>query len=669
MATTSSLGGTLSSPGIGSGLDVNSIVSQLMAVEQQPITALQTKQATYQSQISAYGQVKSALSTFQTAVQALSAPAKFRVYTGTVSDPNVLSITAGAGATPASIQIETTQLAQQQKIGSGDYASTSTVVGTGNLTIQIGTYDAGAGTFTQNGTQPAATITIDNSNNTLSGVRDAINAANAGVSASIINDGTGNRLVLTSTKSGVANSIKLTTTDGDGNNTDTAGLSALAFDPAAAAGSGKNQSQLAAARNALFSVDGIAISKASNTVTDAVQGVTLNLTQTNLGKPVTVAINQDTQSITNAIQTFVQSYNNADKVLRNLSAYDAQSQTGSVLNGDSTVRSLESQMRSTLTGSVGSTLSTLSSIGVAFQQDGTLAVDTTKLQNALTANFNNVSSLFATHSSITDSLISVVGTASSSQEGSYGVNITSLATAGQLTGASAAGLTITAGVNDQLSLLVNGVSTSVTLSPGTYASAAALATELQTQINGASGNSVAVSESAGTLSVTSNQYGSTSSISITGGNAAAGLFGISPSSVSGQDVSGTINGQPATGSGQTLTASAGSPAAGISILVSGGATGPRGTLNFTQGIAARLNQYLTGVLADTGSIAARTDGLNSSIKQLTSHEADLRARMTLIEQRYRTQFTALDTMLSSMSTTSTFLTQQLSILSNINSTK
>jgi flagellar hook-associated protein 2 len=640
-----------------------------MAVEQQPITALQKKQATYQSQISAYGQVKSALATFQAAAQALSAPAKFMVYTGTVSNPDVLSVTAGSGATPASYQIETSQLAQQQKIGSGDYASTSTVVGTGSLTIQIGTYDAGAGTFTQNSAQPAATITIDSSNNTLAGIRDAINAANAGVSASIINDGTGNRLVLTSSKSGVDNGIKLTTTDADGNNTDTAGLSALAFDPAATAGAGKNQSQLAAARNALFTVDGIAISKPSNTVTDAIQGVTLNLAQTNVGKPVSVAINQDTQSITSAIQTFVQTYNNADKILRNLSAYNAQNQSASVLTGDSTVRALESQMRATLTGSVGSSLSTLSSIGVAFQPDGTLAVDSSKLQTALSTNFSKVSSLFATNATVSDSLISVVGTTSSSQEGSYGVNITSLATAGQLTGASAAGLTITAGVNDQLNLLVNGVSTSVTLSPGTYASAAALATELQTKINGASSSSVAVSESAGTLSVTSNQYGSTSSISITGGNAATGLFGASPASVTGQDVSGTINGQPATGSGQTLTASAGSPAAGISLLVAGGATGARGTVHFSQGIAARLDQYLTSSLADTGSIAARTDGLNSSIKRLTNRETDLQARMTLIEKRYRTQFTALDSMLSSMSTTSSFLTQQLTILSNLNSNK
>jgi flagellar hook-associated protein 2 len=657
---------SISSPGIGSGLDVNSIVTQLMAVERQPITDLQKQQTTYQSQLSAYGQVKSALATFQTAVQALSDPAKFKVYSGAVSDSTVLSVTAGANASPASYQIETTQLAQQQKISSGTaYATTSDVIGTGSLTIQFGTYDGTAGTFTQNGNKPSATITIDSSNNTLSGVRDAINAANAGVSASIINDGTGNRLVITSKDSGAANSIKLTTTDGDGNNTDASGLSVLAYDPTVAAGSGKNMTQVTEARNALFTIDGIAISKASNKVTDAIEGVTLNLTQKNAGQPVSVNITQDTQSISTAIQAFAKAYNDANSVLRNLSAYNAQTKTASVLTGDSTVRSMQSQLKSILTGGVGSTLSTLSSIGVGFQQDGTLGVDTTKLQTALDSNFSNVAALFATNASIADSQISFVGTTSNTKAGSYGVDITGLATRSQLTGSSSAGLTISAGVNDQLDLMVNGASFSVTLSSGAYASAADLATELQARINSASAGSVVVSESGGTLNVSSSQYGSSSGISITGGNGAAGLFGGSPSSVAGQDVSGTINGQPVTGHGQTLTAGSGSPAEGISIRVIGGVIGPRGTLNYTQGIAAQLDQYLTGVLGDTGSLVARTDGLNSSITRLTDRQADLESRMTLIEARYRAQFTALDTMLSSMSQTSSFLTQQLAAINNL----
>lgn len=666
MATVSSTG-TLSSPGIGSGLDVNSIVSQLMAIERQPITSLQNQEAAYQSQLSAYGQAKSALATFQTAVQALSDPAKFKVYAGTVSDSSVLSVTAGSSASPASYQIETTQLAQQHKLDSGAYASMSDIVGTGSLTIQFGTYDGTAGTFTQNGSKPSATITIDSSNNTLSGIRDAINAANAGVSAGIVNDGTGYRLVITSKDSGVANSIKLTAADGDGNNTDSSGLSALAYDPTATAGTGKNLTQLAQARNALFTIDGIAISKPGNTVTDAIEGVTLNLAKTNAGQPVSVSISQDSKTVSGAVQAFVKAYNDANKTVRDLTAYDAQNKRASVLTGDSTLRSVATQLRSILTGSVNSALSTLSQIGVGFQQDGTLGLDTAKLQSALDSNFSGVAALFATNASIPDSQISLVSATSNTQEGTYAIQVTGLATQGQLTGSSPAGLTITAGVNDQLDLMVNGSSVSVTLSPGTYATASDLATELQARINSAASGSVTVSGSGGTLGITSSQYGSSSIISITGGNAAAGLFGTSPASVPGQDVSGSINGQSATGLGQVLTGATGNAAEGLSIRVSGGAIGPRGNLTFSQGIAKRLDQYLGNLLGDTGSIAARTDGINSSIKRLTSRQADLEDRMTMIEQRYRAQFTALDTMLSSMNKTSTYLTQQLTMLSNTTS--
>jgi flagellar hook-associated protein 2 len=668
VATTSGIG-TLSSPGVGSGLDVNSIVSQLMTIERQPITDLQKQETKYQSQLSAFGQVKSALATFQTAVQSLSNPAKFKVFAATVSDSSVLSATINSSASPASYQIETTQLAQQHKISSGAFASMNDVVGTGDLTLQFGTYDGTAGTFTPNGSKAAATINISASNNTLTGVRDAINAANAGVSASIINDGSGYRLVITSKDSGAANSIKITAADGDGNNTDASGLSALAYDPTATSGSGKNLAQVAEARNALFTIDGIAISKASNTVTDAIQGVTLKLTQKNVGQPVTVDIAQDTKSISDAVQGFVKVYNDARKVLKDLSAYDAQAQKASVLTGDSTVRSIGSQLKSFLTGSVGSTLSTLSTIGVSFQQDGTLAVDSTKLQNALDTNFSAIAPLFAANGAIADNQINLVSSTDKTQEGSYAVNISALPTHGQLTGSQPAGLVISAGVNDQLTLQVDGTSATVTLSPGTYASAAALATEVQARVNGVAGVSVSVSQSAGILNIVSASYGTGSSISISGGNCASNLFGAAPASQTGQDVSGTINGAPAIGHGQVLTASSGSPAEGLSLFIAGGAVGPRGSLNFTEGIAKRLDQYLTGVLGTTGNLVARTDGINSSIKRLTDRQADLESRMSLIEKRYRSQFTALDAMISSMNSTSTFLTQQLASLSNLNSNK
>ncbi|MGO9445297.1 MAG: flagellar filament capping protein FliD [Thiobacillaceae bacterium] len=650
---------TISSPGIGSGLNVSSIISQLMAIEQQPLTNLQTQQATDQSQISAYGQVQSALANLPTAVQALSTPQSFNVYSGTSSNSNVVSATADSTATPASYQIETSQLAQQQTIDSGAYASTSSVIGTGSLTIQLGTYNASSNSFSPKPATNPTTITIDSSNDTLSGIEAAINSANAGVTASIINDGSGNHLVVTSNQSGAANSVQITTNDADGNNTDTAGLSALAYDPTAAVGAGQNMTQLTQALDAKFTIDGVPIDEPSNTVTGAIQGVTLNLAATNVGQPATVSIAPNTQTITSAIQTFVSSYNTAESLMGSLSAYNASTNQASVLTGDNTVVSLQSQLGSILTGTTASTLSSLSSIGVTLQDDGSLAVDSTTLQNALSTNYSGVASLFAANATATDNQISVVNSTTDTQEGSYSVQVTGLATQGQLTGSSPAGLTITAGVNDQLDLMVNGTSTSVTLKPGTYASASDLATELQSEITNALGTSVSVSANGGALSITSNLYGSGSSVTVTGGDAATGLLGSAPTSASGQDVSGLINGQAATGAGQVLTATSGNAAAGLSIEISGGALGARGSVNYTEGIAQRLNQCLTNALSTTGGLATSTAGLNTDVQDLQNQESDLQNQLTQIQQRYQAQFTALDTLLSSMSETSTYLTQQM----------
>ena len=269
----------LSSPGIGSNLDVNGIVSQLMSIERQPLTALAKQEASYQAQLSAYGNLKGALSFFQSSVRALSDLSKFQAVTANVSDSTVFTASAGSSAVPGSYSVTATQLAQSQKIVSTGFVNVSDIVGTGTLTFQFGT-TSGA-TFTANSNKPSKAVTIDAAHSSLAGVRDAINAANIGVSATIVNDGSAapNKLVLTSTDSGAANSLKITVADlTDASNVDNAGLSQLAYDPAGTLGNGKNLSQTVAAQDALLTVDGITgISKASNSITDVIQGVTLNL--------------------------------------------------------------------------------------------------------------------------------------------------------------------------------------------------------------------------------------------------------------------------------------------------------------------------------------------------------------------------------------------------------
>jgi flagellar hook-associated protein 2 len=658
----------ISAPGIGSGLDVNGIVSQLMAAERQPLATLAKQEETYNQKLSAFGQVRSALASFQTALKDLGSGSKFQALSATSSDATVLSASASGKATPASYQIEVQQLAQQHKLASSGYVTTDDVIGSGTLNIQFGSYDSGTNTFTANADKATKSISIDPANNTLAGIRDAINAANAGVTATIVNDGStaGNRLVLTSTDSGAANSLKISVTDDDGNGLDGSGLSTLAYDPTASAGSGKNLGQKAEALDALLNIDGIAVSQSTNTVNNAIEGVTLNLAQTNVGEKLTLSVSRDTKAITDAVQAFVTAYNGASGTLKNLTAFKGPGAQNGVLLGDGTARAIQVQMRNLLNTSVdsGGALTTLSQIGVSFGSDGTLSLDKAKLNTAIDTNFDGIAALFAKAGKTTDSLVSYSASTSKTQPGSYAVNITQLATRGTTQGSQIANLTVAGGVNDQLDLTVDGQIVSVTLAAATYASADALAAEIQSKINGATGSSssVQVMQSGGVLSITSARYGSASQASVTGGSGMASLLGGSPVISSGVDVAGTINGTTATGSGQTLTGAIGVAPEGLALRIAGGALGARGNVTFSQGYASQISQYLDTVLGDDGSLKARTDGIDSSIKNLDQRQLQLEARLVQTEKRYRAQFTALDTMLSSMNSTSSFLTQQLASL-------
>jgi flagellar hook-associated protein 2 len=332
------------------------------------------------------------------------------------------------------------------------------------------------------------------------------------------------------------------------------------------------------------------------------------------------------------------------------------------------VRGIQGRLRALLGETLGPGLSlaTLSQVGISFQRDGTLAFDTTKFQAAATQNRSeDLAGVFAQSGRASDPLLEFLGSTDATRPGRYVVNVTSLATQGSVVGSGAANLTITAGVNDALSVTVDGVSASVTIAAGTY-TAASLAAALQATINGNSalstaGAAVTVSENAGVLTLRSNRYGSTSNVSVSG-SGAADLLGSAPVATAGTDVAGTIDGVAATGAGRVLTAAASSRAQGLQVEVLGGATGERGTVTAMRGYAARMDGLIQNILSSSGVISARTDGINRSIEDLNGQRETFNRRLADIETRYRAQFTALDTMLGSMLATSNFLTQQLAAL-------
>jgi flagellar hook-associated protein 2 len=668
--TTSSVSGNnaaTSSAGITTPtIDVAGIVSSLMAVEQQPITTLNRQISSYNAKISAIGSVQSALASFQTAAQGLNS-LTFNSFSATSSNSAALSATASSIAKPGNYSLTVSQLAQAQNLVVAGQASATTAIGSGaftTLTFDFGTISGGTltnGTYTgasfaSNG-GATKSVTIDSSNNTLSGIRDAINAANVGVTASIINDGSASpyRLVLTSNTTGVANSMKISVA-GDA----TLGT-LLAQDPAGT----QNLSQSNAAQNANFTVNGIAISKASNNVGDVVPGVTLNLAATS-ATPVTLSIAPNTSSVSTAINGFVTAYNGAVKAIQSQTSYDPTTKTAGTLQGDVSLSIIQSQMAAMLTTTMGSNpngLTNLTQIGIGFQKDGTLAVDATKLNAALSSNYQGVANLFIAAGSATDNLVSYTSTGSTTKAGTYGLNITQLSTQGTAVGSTAAGLTITSGGNDTLSLTVDGTSTAITIPAGTY-TAAALATQLQTLINGSApisgaGKSVTVSQNAGVLTLISSSYGSASSIAL-GGNGASNLFG-TPTQTTGLDVAGTINGLAATGSGQLLTSSLGD-SQGLSVAIQGGTTGNRGTISYTQGLSSLFNSQITSMLGTHGSLASETTQFNTNISDVQKQIDALNAKIVVDQANLTNQYAQLDAMLGSMNSLSSYLTQQLARL-------
>lgn len=662
----------LSSPGIGSGLDINGLVSRLMEVEKIPLAALDKKEADYQAKLTAYGTLKSSFSTFQTSVKGLSTTSKFNTYKATAADTSILSASTSSIAKAGSYAVEVGQLAQSHKIASSAFDDIATAVGTGTLTIDFGTYASGPNTFTVNPDKTSKSITIDSSNNSLAGIRDAINEAGAGVSASIVNDGDGYRLVISSNDSGSANSLRvLVSGDSSGTNTDLTGLSKLAYDPTASAGAGKNLEQKVAAQNAELTVDGIDISKSSNTISDAITGVTLNLLKASeAGKATTLTVSRDPSTVKTSVEGFVKAFNDLAATVKDLGGYDFKTQKGGLLLGDTTLRSMQTQMRAVLSQRLeyaDGGVSSLSDIGVSFQRDGTLTLNSTKLDAVLADPDKNVAGLFATLGVPSDSLVSYASSTSATKAGRYGLTVSQIATRGLSTGSVTLGgaTVITSNVNDALTVKLNGTSATIKLTAGSY-TPDQLVAELQSKINSDSsfkklGYSVTVSQAANILTITSSLYGSASKVEITGGNGVATMLGATSAST-GLDVAGTIGGVAATGAGQVLTGSG--DASGLKLLIEGGNTGARGTVGFSKGIAWQLDQTLTSLLEDDGTLASRTGGIDKSIEDIDSRRSVLEKRLEQTEKRYRAQFNALDQLVASMQQTSAYLTQQLSALTS-----
>jgi flagellar hook-associated protein 2 len=344
----------------GSGIDVDTIVSNLVAAARAPETVWQNQQLKLQSQQAALNEVQSNLGSLETSVNSLKDFAGvFESLSSASSDNSIATATAGAGATAGQHSIEVDHLATQASYYSNTMASGSTTLADGTLSIKVGSADAVA-------------ITIDSTNNTLDTLAAQINKQRVGVNASVVTDAKGARLVIAGSNTGVANDVTLTATG------------PLSF----------TQSSFAA--NAKLVVDGIPIESATNNVSGALSGVTLELQSAAPDKPVTLTVSQDISRVSQAINDFVSSFNSIIGSINTQFTYDAATQTSGALSGDASIRTLQQQLleqvsySNTACGDIG----TLSSLGITMNDDGTLAVDRTKLNSALQSDFSNVKKFF-----------------------------------------------------------------------------------------------------------------------------------------------------------------------------------------------------------------------------------------------------------------------------------
>ena len=384
----------LSSAGIGSGLDVETIVSKLVAPEKQPLNKLQTVASSIQSKISIFSQVKSLMSTLSDVASKLSQNSSWSAMVATSSNVGAVQVSVSGAASATSFSVGVAQLARAQSVASAALGATNAPVGGGSLSIQLGTW-SGTGTASPQfaeGTAGAVSVQIDAAD-TLAVVASKINDAKAGVTATVLRDANGERLLLRSDSTGEASGFRIQVAE-DGASP---GLSRLSFDPQLSAGLGMASTTPQYGQNAKASINGIAVESATNTFTDTIPGLSFTASQVTTA-PVDVTVSPDTAAMKKSVQDFVTAYNAVNDLLTASTKYDEATKKAGALQGDSTTVGLQNALRSVMgaTATGAGAFQRLADIGIDMKRGGKLEVSESKLDAAL-KNPQALKAMFATN--------------------------------------------------------------------------------------------------------------------------------------------------------------------------------------------------------------------------------------------------------------------------------
>lgn len=402
--------------GLGSGLDIDSLVGGLVASEGDVARGrLIRQEAELTAEISSFGQLNSTLLALDSAAETLNSATSFQAQKVSASSWLELKPTLTGQAAVGKYDIAISGLAQSQSLvtsSANTYSSLDALVGTGTLSITLGTgsyatsVDTTYNSFTPNIGATSIDIVIDSSNSTLNGVKNAINDADAGVSASVVKDGETYRLLLTASSTGASNALSISVSnDGDGDNTDVSGLSALAFD-----GSTNSLTQTRRASDASFSVNGLDLSSATNSVSNVIDGIDLELLA--ITSDASIEVVYDDSTMVRNIEAFVTAYNDVASTIKSLTSYNAVTGVAGSLQGESLPRALMSALRSTLfsdmNGLTGN-LKNLGDVGVELQASGLISLNTSSLRDLLSSDRQHVSELFSGLSSSSSESDGVAG--------------------------------------------------------------------------------------------------------------------------------------------------------------------------------------------------------------------------------------------------------------------
>lgn len=657
--------------GLVTGIDSAKIIEGLLAIQQRQIDSLNVKREKLLTQKGAVQGIEARMIGLRSVAASLGRAQNsvFEARTVSLSVDGFLNASATNQASPGVYQLRVNALASAHAVAAQGFADVDSEVTQGTLQLRVGD-----GTVT--------TITVDGTNNTLQGVADSINSADGEVTASIVRDGNGAtpyRMIVTSKKTGAANEIAIT------NN-----LLASSGSPARLEFDVGNPVEAAAdAVVALGSGTGaITINSETNRIDDLLTGVTLDLLKADTTQPITLTIAQDHAPAKAAVQEFIDSFNGVMEFIDEQIKFEGETGTAGVLISNRSVIQLQDDLRRAVLEVVpgGGSLNRLSAIGIAVTDKGRLQLNSSRLEEVLNGRVpgvspRDVSRLFSLSGESSHQQVQFLLGSSRTKSSTtpYGIDIVQAAEQASITATSAlADSIVIDGTNNTISVTVDGAQLdNLVLTAGTY-TRDSLAAHLQSVIQASPellGRSARVALDSTSLKITSEAYGASSRVAVTGGTALAALGFSGTETDAGVDVAGTfiVNGvtEAAVGRGRVLTgdpdnANTADLQVRVTLTPSQVVAGEEATLTVTRGVASRLDQVLGSLLdSTTGRVKQVTDRFDDEAEDIQIVIDRQKARFNSQQESLLRQFAALETAVNELQTTSSFLNAQLTGLSSL----